>query len=930
MALRTISARNAAALDKDLMSVGAFSLDQLMELAGLSVSQAVYRVHPPSAGKKVLIACGPGNNGSFPIHNLFKCLTQRLFSLGGDGLVAARHLFHYGYQPTVFYPKPTGSEIYERLANQLRNLDVPFTEDFEGSLKASSHVVDAIFGFSFSGDVRDPFKSVIGALETTKVPVLSVDAPSSWSIEDGPPKEGPGAKFQPATLVSLTAPKPLVKHFRGTHFVGGRFLPPSVAEKYELDMPKYQGIDQIVEVGPAEREEQKEKIIGLAERQTFSCGNHLLSELTDQLFNPVAKPRVFTALVNLALRARVIAGRKGLGSPPRKPRLFQTSGIATHAHSHHASLLSILPSNIDKASADYKENTAEMNKLMGRMQSLHRKIEEGGPANAKEKHIARGKMLPRDRVTALIDPGAAFLELSPLAGQGLYPGEDVPGGGIITGVSSVAGRQCMIVANDSTYGGTWIKKDDDANERRRVKGGTYYPITVKKHLRAQAIAQENSMSYLENTRPTQLMSSLRVTMYLLGGLRRCKSAPPGGRISRQGSLWADLLQPSKKYMNIFTATYRILTVAVSSAGIPQISVVMGPCTAGGAYVPAMSDESIIVENQGTIFLAGPPLVKAATGEVVTAEELGGGKLHSSISGVTDYLAVDDAHALVLARRCVSNFNSPSAVLPNREPKEPLYDPEELSGIVGTNLKKQIPVHDVIARIVDGSEFSEFKKDYGTTLITGQYWAKDSSDVGNRPITWSLGFAHIHGHQVGVIANNGILFSESSLKGAHFIQLCTQRDIPLVFLQNISGFMVGADAEKGGIAKNGAKLVTAVACAHVPKFTVVFGASAGAGNYGMCGRAYSPRFLWMWPNAKIGVMGSSQLSSVMEMVGKSVDPDLEDRIKRESDAVFSSARLWDDGVIPPAHTRLVLGLGLNAALSGKTSNGEGTRYGVFRM
>ncbi|KAL9125443.1 MAG: hypothetical protein Q9217_005363 [Psora testacea] len=324
----------------------------------------------------------------------------------------------------------------------------------------------------------------------------------------------------------------------------------------------------------------------------------------------------------------------------------------------------------------------------------------------------------------------------------------------------------------------------------------------------------------------------------------------------------------------------------------------------------MSDESIIVENQGTIFLAGPPLVKAATGEVVSAEELGGGKLHSSISGVTDYLAVDDDHALVLARRSVSNLNPPSIVPPNREPKEPLYDPEELSGITGTNLKKQIPAHEIIARVVDGSEFSEFKKDYGTTLVTG--------------------FAHIYGHQVGVIANNGILFSESALKGAHFIQLCCQRDIPLVFLQNISGFMVGADAEKGGIAKNGAKLVTAVACADVPKFTVVFGASAGAGNYGMCGRAYSPRFLWMWPNAKIGVMGSSQLSSVMETVGKSVDPELKDRIERESDAVFSSARLWDDGVIPPAHTRRVLGLGLKAALSGKRSDVEKTHYGVFRM
>lgn len=323
----------------------------------------------------------------------------------------------------------------------------------------------------------------------------------------------------------------------------------------------------------------------------------------------------------------------------------------------------------------------------------------------------------------------------------------------------------------------------------------------------------------------------------------------------------------------------------------------------------MSDESIIVENQGTIFLAGPPLVKAATGEVVTAEDLGGGQLHSSISGVTDYLAVDDAHALVLARRSISNLNWPRSETANVPFKEPIYDPEELGGIVGTNLRKQIPAHEIIARIVDGSEFAEFKKDYGNTLVTG--------------------FGRIHGHQVGIVANNGILFSQSSLKGAHFIQLCTQRRIPLVFLQNISGFMVGADAEKGGIAKNGAKLVTAVACTDVPKFTVVIGASAGAGNYGMCGRAYSPRFLWMWPQAKIGVMGSEQLSAVMETVGKAVDPELAARIDRESDAVYSSARLWDDGVIPPSHTRRVLAMGLKAALGGSAEEKE-TRFGVFRM
>ncbi|MCJ1287309.1 Methylcrotonoyl-CoA carboxylase beta chain, mitochondrial [Xylographa opegraphella] len=500
-----------------------------------------------------------------------------------------------------------------------------------------------------------------------------------------------------------------------------------------------------------------------------------------------------------------------------------------------------------------------MGEVMQKMTELHAKIEAGGPPKARDKHIARGKMLPRDRITALIDTGSSFLELSPLAGHDLYPNEDVPAGGIITGVGTVQGVSCMVVANDST-----------------VKGGTYYPITVKKHLRAQAIAQENRLPCL----------------YLVDS--------GGANLPHQ----ADVFPDRDHFGRIFYNQARM-----SALGIPQISVVMGPCTAGGAYVPAMSDESIIVENQGTIFLAGPPLVKAATGEVVSAEDLGGGKLHSSISGVTDYLAVDDAHALVLARRSISNLNWPAQAPTPPSFKEPLYSPEELAGIVGTNLRTPIPAHEIIARIVDGSEFAEFKRDYGTSLVTG--------------------FARIHGNRVGILANNGILFSEAALKGAHFIQLCTQRRLPLVFLQNISGFMVGADAEKGGIAKNGAKLVTAVACAHVPKFTVVFGASAGAGNYGMCGRAYSPRFLWMWPNAKIGVMGSEQLSAVMETVGKAVDPALKARIERESEAAFSSARLWDDGVIPPAHTRRVLGMGLRAAMGGEGEGAE-TRFGVFRM
>ncbi|MCJ1298453.1 Methylcrotonoyl-CoA carboxylase beta chain, mitochondrial [Hypocenomyce scalaris] len=525
--------------------------------------------------------------------------------------------------------------------------------------------------------------------------------------------------------------------------------------------------------------------------------------------------------------------------------------IATHTHAHHASAISILPTNVDPSATDYKENARQMGEVMAKMNELHAKIERGGPEKARQKHVARGKMLPRDRITALVDPGTAFLELSPLAGHELYPTEDVPAGGIITGIGVVQGVSCMVVANDST-----------------VKGGTYYPITVKKHLRAQTVAQENRLPCI----------------YLVDS--------GGANLPHQADVF-----PDRDHFGL------------SSLGIPQISVVMGPCTAGGAYVPAMSDESIIVENQGTIFLAGPPLVKAATGEIVSAEDLGGGRLHSSVSGVTDYLAVDDAHALVLARRSIGNLNWPEQRERAVEVKEPLYDPEELAGIVGVNLRKQIQAHEIIARIVDGSEFAEFKKDYGTTLVTG--------------------FARIYGQQVGIVANNGILFSESSLKGAHFIQICTQRGIPLVFLQNISGFMVGADAEKGGIAKNGAKLVTAVACAEVPKFTVVFGASAGAGNYGMCGRAYSPRFLWMWPNAKIGVMGPEQLSSVMETVGKTVDRELKARIERESNATFSSARLWDDGVIPPAHTRRIIGLGLSAALAGG-SGVQFTKFGIFRM
>lgn len=523
-----------------------------------------------------------------------------------------------------------------------------------------------------------------------------------------------------------------------------------------------------------------------------------------------------------ALRMGCQFARKQQQSQLQRPSSTRT--IANLTPPHQAAAISRIQSNVDTSSDEFKENERQMDAVMTRMQDLTTQIQQGGPEKARQKHLQRKKMLPRDRVTALIDPGTTFLELSPMAGYELYDA-DVPAGGIITGIGVVEGVRCMIVANDST-----------------VKGGTYFPITVKKHLRAQAIAQENRLPCI----------------YMVDS--------GGANLPNQ----ADVFPDRDHFGRIFYNQARM-----SSQGIPQISVVMGPCTAGGAYVPAMSDESIIVGEQGHIFLAGPPLVKAATGEVISAEDLGGGKMHSSVSGVTDYLAVDDAHAITLARRSISNLNWPPSSAPTTQPTkkydEPLYDPEELLGIATTNLRKPLPVREVIARIVDGSHFSEFKRDFGSTLVTG--------------------FASIYGHKVGIVANDGILFPSSAQKGAHFIELCAQRGIPLVFLQNISGFMVGSAAEREGIAKHGAKLVTAVACADVPKFTVVIGGSYGAGNYGMCGRAYSPRFLWMWPNARIGVMGGEQLAAVMETVGQKVDPELKDRIDRESEATFSSARLW---------------------------------------
>ncbi|HEX6980533.1 MAG TPA: carboxyl transferase domain-containing protein [Alphaproteobacteria bacterium] len=535
--------------------------------------------------------------------------------------------------------------------------------------------------------------------------------------------------------------------------------------------------------------------------------------------------------------------------------------------------MALLKSAVDTKSETFRANDAAMRALVDDLRAKVAEIKQGGGAAAREKHVKRGKLLPRERVRVLLDVGSPFLELSQFAAYGMYGGE-VPAAGIITGIGRVAGRECVIVCNDAT-----------------VKGGTYFPMTVKKHVRAQEIARENNLPCI----------------YLVDS--------GGANLPNQDEVFPDRDHFGRIFYNQAT---------MSAAGIPQIAVVMGSCTAGGAYVPAMSDESIIVRNQGTIFLGGPPLVKAATGEVVSAEELGGADVHSRTSGVTDHYANDDYHALAIARRIVGNLNrtkQPGVVV--RPPVDPRYDPEEIYGVVPADIRKPYDVREVIARIVDGSEFDEFKQLYGTTVVTG--------------------FAHIWGYPVGIIANNGILFSESALKAAHFIELCCQRGIPLVFLQNISGFMVGRKYEAGGIAKDGAKMVTAVACAKVPKFTVIIGGSFGAGNYGMCGRAYGPRFLWMWPNARISVMGGEQAASVLATVrrdnleaqGKTWSAAEEEAFKApiraqyetQGHPYYASARLWDDGIIDPADTRMVLGLGLSAALNAPI---ERTRFGVFRM
>ncbi|MDR3490784.1 MAG: carboxyl transferase domain-containing protein [Gammaproteobacteria bacterium] len=535
--------------------------------------------------------------------------------------------------------------------------------------------------------------------------------------------------------------------------------------------------------------------------------------------------------------------------------------------------MTIFQTQIDPNSEVFQRNSQAM---LAQVQDLNQKlahIEKGGGKAARERHKQHGKLLPRDRIKLLLDTDTEFLELSALAGYDLYP-DEIPAGGIITGVGKIMGIECMIVANDAT-----------------VKGGTYYPITVKKHLRAQKIALANHLPCI----------------YLVDS--------GGAFLPKQDEVFPDEDHFGRIFFNQAT---------MSSLGIPQIAVVMGSCTAGGAYVPAMADESVMVKNQATIFLAGPPLVKAATGEVVTAEALGGAAVHCRISGVSDYYAEDDTDALQIARRIVGNLNHQKKInLSLREIEDPAININDIYGIIPADARYPFDVREVIARIVDGSEFDEFKSQYGKTLVCG--------------------FAHLYGIPIGIIANNGILFSEAALKGTHFIELCCQRGIPLIFLQNITGFMVGSKVEAEGIAKHGAKLVSAVSCAKVPKFTVIIGGSFGAGNYAMCGRAYEPRFLWMWPNARIGVMGGEQAANVLaqvtrekkERTGESWSQEQEDALKapilaqysKQAHSYYSSARLWDDGVIDPIDTRKVLGLSLSAALNAPILP---TQFGLFRM
>ena len=540
--------------------------------------------------------------------------------------------------------------------------------------------------------------------------------------------------------------------------------------------------------------------------------------------------------------------------------------------------MSVLQTQLNSRSADFLANAAALQTVVDDLRVQLKKSAAGGGEKARAKHVARGKLPPRERVQMLLDPGTPFLELAPLAAHAMYLNkegmEDAPCAGMIAGIGRVNGVDCMIVCNDAT-----------------VKGGTYYPMTVKKHLRAQEVAQQNNLPCI----------------YLVDS--------GGANLPNQDEVFPDRDHFGRIFYN---------QANMSALGIPQIAVVMGSCTAGGAYVPAMSDETIIVKNQGTIFLGGPPLVKAATGEVVSAEDLGGGDVHTRLSGVADHLAQNDAHALALARQAVGSLNRKKNIeLQLRDPVAPLFDAKEIYGVIPADSRKSYDVREIITRIVDGSEFAEFKARFGATLVCG--------------------FAHIEGMPVGIIANNGILFSESALKGAHFIELCCQRKVPLVFLQNITGFMVGRKYESEGIARNGAKMVTAVATAKVPKFTIIIGGSFGAGNYGMCGRAFGPRFLWMWPNARICVMGGEQAAGVLATVKRdgiearggawsaeeeaSFKQPILDQFGAQSHPYYASARLWDDGVIDPADTRRVLALGLSASLNAPI---EDTKFGIFRM
>ncbi len=533
----------------------------------------------------------------------------------------------------------------------------------------------------------------------------------------------------------------------------------------------------------------------------------------------------------------------------------------------------VIKSQIDVQSEDFTDNFVHLSALVADLQQRMNRVAQGGGEKSRAKHLERNKLLPRDRIAALLDPGSPFLAIAPLAAEEMYEGA-APGAGLIAGVGNVHDQQVMVLANDAT-----------------VKGGTYFPMTVKKHLRAQEIALENNLP----------------CVYLVDS--------GGAFLPLQDEVFPD----KEHFGRIFYNQARL-----SAAGIPQIAVVMGSCTAGGAYVPAMCDESIIVRDQGTIFLGGPPLVKAATGEVVDAESLGGAEVHTSVSGVADHLAENDQHALSIARDVVLHLNRKKQIpVLTQQSREPVYPPEQIYGVVPKDTRRPFDIREIIARIVDGSEFQEFKARYGKTLVCG--------------------FAHIHGYPVGIIANNGILFSESALKGAHFIELCNQRNIPLVFLQNITGFMVGKKYENAGIAKDGAKMVTAVACSHVPKFTVVIGGSFGAGNYAMCGRAYGARFMWMWPNSRISVMGGEQAASVLatvkrdgiEAAGKNWSSEdeeafkapIRDQYEHQGNPYYATARLWDDGIIDPAETRRVLGLALSASMNAPIEQG---RYGVFRM